>query len=115
MRPVFISIPMDDWTHECRTVDAREVHPTVLADPVALDAVVRALDGSHDVAIVAGSQIEQDHGWEEAVALAEHLNVDVYQEPIAPRVAFPQTHRLFRGSLSRRSSRCRISWRVMTR
>jgi benzoylformate decarboxylase len=38
MGPVFISIPMDDWTHECRSVDVREVHPTVLADPVALDA-----------------------------------------------------------------------------
>ena len=99
MGPVFISIPMDDWTHECRSVDAREVQQTVLADSVALDAVVRALDASRNPAIVAGSQIEEDHGWEEAVALAEHLNVDVYQEPIAPRVAFPRTHRLFRGNL----------------
>jgi benzoylformate decarboxylase len=84
MGPVFISIPMDDWTHECRSVDVREVHPTVLAHPAGLDAVVRALDGSRNPAIVAGSQIEEDHGWEEVVALAEHLNVDVYQEPIAP-------------------------------
>ena len=99
MGPVFISIPMDDWTHECRPVDVREVHPTVLADPAALDAVVHALDTSRQAAIIAGSQIEEDHGWEEAVALAEHLNVDVYQEPIAPRVAFPRTHPLFRGNL----------------
>jgi benzoylformate decarboxylase len=99
MGPVFISIPMDDWTHECKSVDAREVHPTVLADPAALDAVVRALDASRNAAIVAGSQIEEDHGWEEAVALAEHLNVDVCQEPIAPRVAFPRTHPQFCGNL----------------
>lgn len=99
MGPVFISIPMDDWTHECRAVDVREVHPTVLADPVALDSVVQALDGSRNPALVAGSQIEEDHGWEEAIALAEHLNADVYQEPIAPRVAFPRTHPLFRGNL----------------
>jgi benzoylformate decarboxylase len=99
MGPVFISIPMDDWTHECRSVDAREVHQTVLADPVALDAVVRALDSSRNPAIVAGSQIEEDQGWHEVIALAEHLNVDVYQEPIAPRVSFPQTHPLFRGNL----------------
>jgi benzoylformate decarboxylase len=99
MGPVFISIPMDDWMHECRSVDARDVHQTVLADPVALDAVVRALDSSRNPAIVAGSQIEEDHGWQEVVALAEHLNVDVYQEPIAPRVAFPRTHPLFRGNL----------------
>jgi benzoylformate decarboxylase len=99
MGPVFISIPMDDWTHECGPLDAREVHPTVLADPVALDAVVRAVDASRNPAIVAGSQIEEDHGWDEVVALAEHLNVDVYQEPIAPRVAFPRTHPVFRGNL----------------
>jgi len=99
MGPVFISIPMDDWTHECKSVNVRGVHPTVLADPVALDDVVRALDSSRNPAIVAGSQIEEDRGWEEAIALAEHLNVDVYQEPIAPRVAFPRTHPLFRGNL----------------
>lgn len=99
MGPVFISIPMDDWTHECRFVDAREVHQTILADPVALDAIVRALDSSRNPAIVAGSQIEEDQGWNEVIVLAEHLNVDVYQEPIAQRVAFPRTHPLFRGNL----------------
>jgi benzoylformate decarboxylase len=99
MGPVFISIPMDDWTHKCRSVESREVHQTVLADPAALDEVVRALDSSRHPAIVAGSQIEEDHGWQEAIALTEHLNLDVYQEPIAPRVAFPRTHSLFRGNL----------------
>jgi benzoylformate decarboxylase len=99
MGPVFISIPMDDWTHECRPVEAREVTQTVLADPAALEAVVRALDSGRNAVIVAGSQIEEDQGWQEAVALAEHLGVDVYQEPIASRVAFPRTHPLFRGNL----------------
>ncbi len=99
MGPVFISVPMDDWTHECRAMDAREVTQTVLADTAALDPVVRALDSSSNPVIVAGSQIEEDGGWQEAVALAEHLGVDVYQEPIAPRVAFPRTHPLFRGNL----------------
>ena len=99
MGPVFISIPMDDWRRECRSVDSRAVHQTVLPDPVALDAVVRALDASRNPAIVAGSQIEEDQGWQEIIALAEHFNVDVYQEPIGPRVAFPRTHPLFRGDL----------------
>jgi benzoylformate decarboxylase len=99
MGPVFLSIPMDDWTHECRPVDVREVHRTVLADPVALDEVVRALDSSDNPAIVTGSQIEEDGGWHETVALAEHLNAHVYQQPIAPRWTFPRTHRLFRGGL----------------
>ena len=99
MGPVFLSIPMDDWNHECPAVAARGVTQTVLPDPAALDEVVRALDGSRNPAIVAGSQIEEDRGWQEVVALAEHLNADVYQQPIPPRWTFPRTHRLFRGGL----------------
>jgi benzoylformate decarboxylase len=99
MGPVFLSIPMDDWTHECRPVDVRDVRRTVLADPAALDEVVRALDSSSNPAIVTGSQIEEDGGWHETLALAEHLNAHVYQQPIAPRWTFPRTHRLFRAGL----------------
>jgi benzoylformate decarboxylase len=99
MGPVFISIPMDDWNHECQAVATREVTQTVMPDPAALHEVVRALNLSRCPAIVAGSQIEEDRGWQEMIALAEHLNADVYQQPIAPRWTFPRTHRLFRGGL----------------
>src|SRR5271154_3597244 len=99
MGPVFISIPMDDWTHQCQPLAHREVTQTVLPDPAALDEVVHALDSSRSPALVVGSQIEEDRGWHEVVALAEHLNADVYQQPIAPRWTFPRTHRLFRGGL----------------
>jgi benzoylformate decarboxylase len=99
MGPVFISIPMDDWNHECRPVEARQVTQSVLSDTAALDNVVRACDASRNPAIVVGSQIEEDGAWHEVVALAEHLNADVYQQPIPPRWTFPRTHRLFRGGL----------------
>jgi len=99
MGPVFISIPMDDWTHECQNMTVREVSQIVQPDSAALDEVVRALDSSRNPAIVVGAQIEEDHGWNEVVALAEHLNTDVYQQPIPPRWTFPRTHRLFRGGL----------------
>lgn len=97
--PVFISIPMDDWTHECPPVEVRNVHQTVLPDPVVLDDVVAALNASRNPALVVGAQIEEDQGWSEVVTLAEHLNADVYQQPIAPRWTFPRRHRLFRGGL----------------
>lgn len=99
MGPVFISIPMDDWTHECQTLSVREVSRVVQPDSAALDEVVRALDASRNSALVVGAQIEEDHGWHEAVSLAEHLNADVYQQPIPPRWTFPRKHRLFRGGL----------------
>ena len=97
--PVFISIPMDDWIHECERVEVRAVTQTVLPDPSALDDLVRAFDSSRNPALVVGSQIEEDGGWDEVVALAERLNADVYEEPIPPRLTFPRSHRLFRGGL----------------
>jgi benzoylformate decarboxylase len=99
MGPVFLSIPMDDWMHECKPIAVREVHQTVIPDPAALDAVVRALDSSKNPALVAGSQIEEDCGWEEVIALAEHLSADVFQQPLASRWTFPRTHPRFRGGL----------------
>ena len=97
--PVFISIPMDDWTHQCEPLSTREVHQTVMPDPAALEHVAQALNSSRNPALIAGAQIEEDQGWNEVVALAEHLQADVYQQPLPPRWTFPRTHRLFRGGL----------------
>jgi benzoylformate decarboxylase len=97
--PVFLSIPMDDWTHDCGEVPARKVSTRMMPDPVELDEVVRAVDVSANPAIVAGAQIEQDEAWHEVIALAERLEADVYQEPIPSRWTFPRSHRLFRGGL----------------
>jgi len=98
--PVFISIPMDDWNKPCQPVVARRVSQTVSPDSAALDEVVIAIDSSEKkLALIAGSQIEEDGAWHDTIALAERLNADVYAEPIAPRWAFPRSHRLFRGGL----------------
>ena len=97
--PVFLSIPMDDWTHQSAPLQVRKVSEKVLADPVMLDDVVRALDASQNPALIVGSQIEEDEGWNAMLELAEHLNADVYQDPIPSRWTFPRSHRLFRGGL----------------
>jgi len=99
MGPVFISIPMDDWTHECERVAVRDVTQRIFADRSSLDEVCGALDRSNNPAIVVGAQIEEDHAFEQVLALAEHLDIDVYQEPIASRWTFPRRHKLFRGAL----------------
>ncbi len=99
MGPVFVSIPMDDWMQTCPSLPVRKVTKSVMPDPAALDEVVRALDASINPAIIAGAQIEEDGGWKEVIALAEHLEADVYQDPIPPRWTFPRTHRLLRGGL----------------
>jgi benzoylformate decarboxylase len=97
--PVFLSIPMDDWNKPCQPVAARKVSQSVSPDPALLDEVVRAIDASRNLALVTGSQIEQDGAFRDVVELAERLNADVFAEPIAPRWAFPRSHRLLRGGL----------------
>jgi benzoylformate decarboxylase len=99
MGPVFISIPMDDWTHQCSPLEVRKVSPGASPDANSLDEVVRALDVSRNPVLIVGSQIEEDRGWHDVIALAEHLNADVFQPPIAPRWTFPHSHPLFRGGL----------------
>src|SRR5262249_34897956 len=90
MGPVFLSIPMAAWTHRCRPVAAREVAQTVMPDRKALHAAVDAIDSGVKLAIVVGAQIEEDRGWDQTIALAEHLRADVYQEPIPSRWTFPR-------------------------
>jgi benzoylformate decarboxylase len=97
--PVFISIPMDDWNKPCQPVIARRVSQSVLPDSAALDEVVRAIDRGKNLALIAGPQIEEDGGWHDVIALAERLNADVYDAPIASRWTFPRSHRLFCGGL----------------
>lgn len=99
MGPVFLSIPMDDWTHACHLVEPRKVSQTVAPDPMALAQISAALDAARNPTIIAGSQIEEDRGWHDTIALAEHLDADVYQPPIPPRWTFPRRHPLFRGGL----------------
>src|ERR1700691_5675105 len=43
MGPVFLSIPMDDWTHSCQRVNVRSVSQIVEPDSASLDEIVRAL------------------------------------------------------------------------
>src|SRR5262252_4670645 len=97
--PVFISIPMDDWNKPCARVIARRVSQSVSPDCAALDEVIRTIDASKKLALVAGPQIEEDGAWSDVLVLAERLNADVYDAPIASRWTFPRSHRLFRGAL----------------
>jgi benzoylformate decarboxylase len=97
--PVFISIPMDDWNRSCHVTPVRRVSQLVLPNFKALDEIVEAINVSRKLALVVGSQIEEDRAWQEVVALAEHLAADVYEEPIPSRWSFPRTHFLFRGGL----------------
>ena len=97
--PVFLSIPMDDWNKPCQPVISRRVCPFASPDSAALDEVARGIDRSKNLALITGAQIEEDGAFRDVIALAERLNADIYDAPIASRWTFPRSHRLFRGGL----------------
>ena len=49
--------------------------------------------------LVVGGGVDRAGGWDAAVRLAERVRAPVWEAPAPERVSFPQTHRLFQGSL----------------
>jgi benzoylformate decarboxylase len=107
--PVFVSIPMDDWSVELSGEDAqavrhqtaRRVSGAALPDAAVLQELARRLAQAAKPAFVAGPDIDASGGWEAAVRLAERQRLPVYATP-APgggRLGFPENHPLFQGIL----------------
>lgn len=97
--PVFLSVPEDDRDALTEPVVPRTVATRFAPDPVALEALARALESAQRPALVVGAAIDQDGAWDDLIALAERLNAVVWHSPMAGRRAFPQSHRLFAGFL----------------
>ncbi|MBA2441819.1 MAG: benzoylformate decarboxylase [Rubrobacter sp.] len=99
--PVFVSVPMDDWTQEAAgPPPSREVVHRSLPDPGALRRVADALREARNPVVVAGAGVDRSGGFHDAVTLAEGLGAPVWSDPISGRAGFPQGHPLFRGHLA---------------
>ena len=104
--PAFVSIPMDDWSHEAdadraTNAQARKVSGRMSADPEALTALAARLAAATNPVLVAGPDIDAAGGWEAAVALAEKQHLPVWASPITggSRIGFPENHPQFVGAL----------------
>lgn len=100
MGPVFVSIPLDDWTQPCAPLVRRRVTAKASPDAVALDALAGRLAAASDPVLVVGAGVDQDGGWDEVVALAEHYQSPVWAAPLSSRCSFPESHPLFAGFLT---------------
>jgi benzoylformate decarboxylase len=104
--PAFVSLPMDDWDAEVDAAQARlavtrQVSGRAAADPEAVRALARRLEGAANPIMIAGPGIDAAGAWDDAVALAERQRVAVWATP-APgggRLGFPEGHAHFRGVL----------------
>ena len=104
--PVFLSMPMDDWTAEADDTDTkhaieRSVVTRAAADPEAIGDLAKRLEAAKNPVLVAGPDIDASGAWDDAIALAERQKLPVFASP-APgggRLGFPENHPLFQGVL----------------
>jgi len=104
--PVFVSIPMDDWSAPADEVPARQLSERAVAARVAPDAeavagLARRIAQASRPLFVAGPDVDASGGWEAAVALAERCRVPVWAPPASGsgRIGFPEDHPSFQGIL----------------
>ncbi len=102
--PVFVSLPLDDWT---RPVDAQEIAGLARRRVSAAGApsasmvakLADRLDQAQAPAIVVGPDADTEHAYPLLVELAERLRAPVWTAPVPPRCPFPTRHPLWQGVL----------------
>src|SRR5271155_2555531 len=104
--PAFVSIPMDDWTHELASLDferqiAREAAGRAAPDASSIAALAGRLRAAERPVFVAGPDIDAAGGWAAAVELAERQRLPVWASPATGgnRLGFPEDHPAFQGVL----------------
>ena len=97
--PTFVSVPIDDWTHQTQAVEARRVSRELGPDPDAMKALVAALSASKRPALVVGPGVDRAQAVDLMVELAEKARALVWVSPFSARCSFPERHPQFAGFL----------------
>jgi benzoylformate decarboxylase len=97
--PTFVSVPIDDWTHQAEPVEARKVSREIGPDPAAIRTLVAALAASKHPALVVGAGIDRAQTVDLMVRVAEKTRAAVWVSPFSARCSFPERHPQFAGFL----------------
>ena len=98
--PVYLSLPMDDMDKECEKIPAkRTVEASLSAGEDLFKKVADEIAKAKSPLLVFGGAIDQCHGWDAAIALAEKLRCEVWAAPFEGRPGFPENHAQYRGVL----------------
>ncbi len=97
--PTFVSVPIDDWTHQTQPVEARSVSRELGPDASAMQALVAALANSQRPALVIGPAVDRAQAVDLAVRVAEKTKAAVWVSPFSARCSFPERHPQFAGFL----------------
>jgi benzoylformate decarboxylase len=97
--PTFVSVPIDDWTHQTQAVEARTVSREFGPDASAMKALATALSASKRPAFVVGPGVDRAQAVDLMVRLAEKARASVWVSPFSARCSFPERHPQFAGFL----------------
>ena len=97
--PTFVSVPIDDWTHQTQPIEARKVRSEFGPDPEAMKALAAALAASKHPALVVGPGVDRAEAVDLMVLLAEKTRASVWVSPFSARCSFPERHKQLAGFL----------------
>ena len=97
--PTFVSVPIDDWTHQTQAVEARDISRELGPDPHPMKVLVAALSASKRPALVVGPGVDRAQTVDLMVRLAEKTKAAVWVSPFSARCSFPERHPQFAGFL----------------
>jgi benzoylformate decarboxylase len=97
--PTFVSVPIDDWTHQTQAIDARDVSRELGPDAGAMKALAAALAASKRPALVVGPAVDRAQAVDLMVRVAEKARAAVWVSPFSARCSFPERHPQFAGFL----------------
>ena len=102
--PALVVVPMDDWIQEADPTHFFTAPASVeygnRVSPEVISQLAHRINLAKNPVMIAGAGNTSVEGWAEAVRLAEHLHVPVFQESFAGRAGFPQDHPNFAGFIS---------------
>jgi benzoylformate decarboxylase len=97
--PTFVSVPIDDWTHQTQAIDARDISRELGPDAGAMKTLAAALAASKRPALVVGPAVDRAQALDLMVRLAEKTKAAVWVSPFSARCSFPERHPQFAGFL----------------
>lgn len=97
--PTFVSVPIDDWSHQTQAIEARSVSRELGPDASAMKALINALAASKRPALVVGPGVDRAQAVELMVKVAEKARASVWVSPFSARCSFPERHPQFAGFL----------------
>ena len=97
--PTFVSVPIDDWSHQTQPIEARQVSREFGPDASAMKTLAAALSASKHPALVVGPGVDRAAAVELMVRVAEKAKAAVWVSPFSARCSFPERHPQFSGFL----------------